>query len=90
MGAPTSQLNLRARKTKRARQPQISSYKQPLNSEIYYTIQEVTDRNSPHHIASSATIFRALKSGALKANYVGRKVLLKGAALKAWIEGRTA
>jgi hypothetical protein len=75
------------RKITRRRLPQISQDKKPLDPETFYTIREISDRTSPYHTASPATIFRALKAGDLKANYVGRKVLLKGAALKAWIEG---
>ncbi|MBI1763111.1 MAG: hypothetical protein HYR56_16915 [Acidobacteria bacterium] len=78
---------MRTRNITRVRKPQINTDKQPLNPDTYYTIRELTDRTSPHYTVSPATIFRALKSGALVANYVGRKVLLKGAAVKNWIEG---
>jgi hypothetical protein len=87
MTALAPKTNTDRRGITRKRTPQINPLKRALDPETYYTIREISDRTSPFYTASSATVFRALKSGKLKANYVGRKVLLKGSALKIWIEG---
>ena len=87
MAVLATKTNTTTHKLTRNRKPQISTIKQPLEPESYYTIREISDRTSPFYTTSPATVFRALKAGKLKANYVGRKVLLKGSSLKEWIEG---
>jgi len=68
--------------------PQIAQEKQPIVADAYYTIREITDLRSPWYVASASTIFRALRRGDLKANYLGRKTLLKGSSIHAWLEGK--
>ncbi|MDX2040502.1 MAG: hypothetical protein SF097_04595 [Acidobacteriota bacterium] len=77
----------KSKKLTRRRRPQIACDKKPIAADAYYTIREVTSPDSPFWLCSPATIFRALKSGALKPNYSGRKVLLKGERIHAWLSG---
>lgn len=72
-------------KITRNRQPQIALEKRAIEADAYYTIPELTSPQSPYRTCSASTVFRALKDGSLKANYVGRKVLLKGSAIHAWL-----
>lgn len=87
MTALATKTNTGPRKIKRNRPTKINPNKRPFEPEAWYSIREISDPGSPFYTASPATVFRALNSGALKANYVGRKVLLKGSAIRAWIEG---
>jgi hypothetical protein len=88
MTALAVKTNTGPRKIKRNRPTTINPNKRPLEPEAWYTIREVSSRDSPYYTASPATIFRALSAGDLKANYVGRKVLLKGSSIRDWIEGK--
>lgn len=77
----------KSKKLTRTRKPQIAHDKKPIEANAYYTIREITSPDSPFWLCSPATIFRALKSGALKPNYSGRKVLLRGERIHAWLSG---
>ena len=72
-------------KITRNRLPAITPIKQPLHPEIFYTMRELSDRQSPHCVASAATIYRAIDKKLLTPNYVGRAVLIKGESVLKWI-----
>jgi hypothetical protein len=74
-------------KLTRSRTTRIVHDRKPIDSDAYYTIREVTDKESPFYVASASTIFRALRSGDLIPNYLGRAVRLKGSAIHAWLRG---
>ena len=76
------------RKITRRRKPQIAREKRPIEGDAYYTVTELTNGNSPYWICSASTIFRAMREGDLKPNYVGRKPLFRGVAIHTWIEGK--
>lgn len=76
------------RKITRRRNQQIAREKRPIEGDAYYTIAELTSGKSPYWICSASTIFRAMREGDLKANYIGRKPLFRGATIHNWIEGK--
>lgn len=88
MASLATQPSRTKQKITRRRQPQIAREKRPIEADAYYTIPELTLPSSPYWTCSASTIFRALKDGNLKANYVGRKVLLKGSSVHAWLAGK--
>lgn len=88
MALAATQPSRTKRKITRNRQPQIALEKRAIEADAYYTIPELTLSSSPYWTCSASTIFRALKDGSLKANYVGRKVLLKGSAIHDWLSGK--
>lgn len=57
--------------------------RRPIEVGSFYSIREITDKQSPWYVASPSTIFRALREGRLAANYLGRAVRLKGSAILA-------
>lgn len=61
--------------------------RRPIENDAYYTIKEITAPDSPYRVASASTVFRALKSSKLKANYLGRAIRLQGASIHAWLSG---
>lgn len=65
----------------------ISGDKKPIEADAYYSIREVTDRRSPFYLCSPSTIFKALRDETLKASYINRKVLIRGSAIHAWLNG---
>ncbi|MCI0339062.1 MAG: hypothetical protein L0226_15935 [Acidobacteria bacterium] len=77
------------RKRTKNRTPQIAHDKKPIQHDAYYTIREITDKTSPYWLCSAYLVFKALREGALKADYLNRKVLLKGSSIHAWIQGRS-
>jgi len=80
----------KTKKLTRHRTTQIVRQKQPIETNAYYTITELTSDQSPYRICSQSTIFRALRDEDLIANYVGRKVLFKGSAVHDWLAGKEA
>lgn len=61
--------------------------KAPLLHDVYYSIAELSNRQSPYRVASQATIFRAMRDGKLVPNRIGRKTLIKGSKIHKWLEG---
>lgn len=71
-------------KPERARK---SNQKKPIEAEAYYTIADLSDRNSPYYLASMPTIFRCLADGRLKSSKVGRRRFIKGSQIHEWLAG---
>lgn len=61
--------------------------RKPIEPNAYYSIRELSDKTSPYYVVSASTIFRALRAGTLKANYIGRAVRIRGAAIHAMFDG---
>ncbi|MCG3143031.1 MAG: hypothetical protein HONDAALG_00344 [Gammaproteobacteria bacterium] len=75
-------------KRTRLRAPKIACERKPIEIDAYYSIREISDPHSPYYVASSSTVFRALRNGDLNANYLGRAVRLKGSAIHEWLRGK--
>jgi hypothetical protein len=73
------------RKITRSRATQAASERKPIDPAAFYSIRDITNRSSPYYLASDSTVFRALRSGDLKPNYLGRAVRLKGSAILDWL-----
>ena len=76
----------RARR-KAVRPTHIVQEKRQIEENAFYSIAELTKPDSPYRICPPSTVFRALANESLKANYAGRKVLIKGSAVHAWLAG---
>lgn len=67
-----------------------SQPKQPIIEKAAYTKREAGELSG----TSESTIHRAIKKGQLKAAFIGRRVVIRGAALLQWLqeceEGRLA
>jgi hypothetical protein len=72
----------------RKREPKIVTDRKPIEADAYYTVREITDKQSPFYVASASTIFRALRGGDLVPNYLGRAVRLKGSSIHDWLRGK--
>lgn len=64
--------------------------REAIRPDFYYTIRQLTYRNSPTYTVSSATFFRHMKEGRIQVSRVGRKVLIKGADFLAYLKGEKA
>jgi hypothetical protein len=62
----------------------------PLDPDKYYTIRELTTKDSPYYQCCPATFFRNYRNNQIEVKHVGRSVIVQGRAITAWIENQSA
>jgi hypothetical protein len=59
----------------------------PIDPGAFYSVADISRKDSPYYLCSQSKVFKALRRKDLKANYLNRRILLKGSAILAWISG---